>query len=139
MRKLLQELWICLNLKSSGSSPASQSLIADLFAKNERPRALGIFAIGTYLGIFLGYFIGGYVNQYAGELSLEGAGGRPAVQPFLFGGSRQQRGIAGLPGAVDDERRARRRKRIHLQKARNHIAGQEIDEPSAKKLQMKPF
>src|SRR6195952_3840548 len=57
---------IGVGIGESASSPASQSLIADLFAKNERPRALGIFAIGTYLGIFLGYFIGGYVNQYYG-------------------------------------------------------------------------
>src|SRR4051812_32287720 len=57
---------IGVGIGESASSPASQSLIADLFAKNERPRALGIFAIGTYLGIFLGYFIGGYVNQHYG-------------------------------------------------------------------------
>ena len=34
--------------------------------KIERPRALGIFAVGTYLGVFLGYFFGGWVNQYYG-------------------------------------------------------------------------
>src|ERR1700710_2331475 len=33
-------------LGGSASSPASQSLIADLFAKNERPRGPGIFALG---------------------------------------------------------------------------------------------
>ena len=30
----------------------SQSIIADLFSKNERPRALGVYAIGTYAGTF---------------------------------------------------------------------------------------
>ena len=50
----------------SAGSPASQSIVADLFNKDERPRALGIYAIGTYFGIFLGYFIGGYVNQHYG-------------------------------------------------------------------------
>ncbi|NOJ42668.1 MFS transporter [Bradyrhizobium australiense] len=49
-----------------GGTPASQAIIADLFSKNERPRALGVYAIGTYLGVFLGYFIGGYVNQHYG-------------------------------------------------------------------------
>jgi MFS family permease len=47
----------CLASRASASvlvSPASQSIIADLFGKSERPRALGIFAIGTYLGVFLG-------------------------------------------------------------------------------------
>ena len=55
-----------IGIGESGGTPASQSIIADLFSKNERPRALGICAIGTYLGAFLGYFIGGYVNQYYG-------------------------------------------------------------------------
>ena len=50
-------------------------MVADLFSKNERPRALGIYAIGTYLGVFLGYFIGGYVNQHYGwRMAFFGAG-----------------------------------------------------------------
>src|SRR3954467_120016 len=57
---------IGVGIGESGGTPASQSIIADLFSKNERPRALGIYAIGTYLGVFLGYFIGGYINQYYG-------------------------------------------------------------------------
>jgi len=55
-----------VGIGESGSTPASQSLIADLFDRHERPRALGIYAIGTYLGIFLGYFLGGWVNQHYG-------------------------------------------------------------------------
>src|SRR3954466_14656979 len=58
---------IGVGIGESGGTPASQSIIADLFSKNERPRALGIYAIGTYLGVFLGYFIGGYINQYYGS------------------------------------------------------------------------
>ena len=57
---------IGVGIGESAGSPASQSIVADLFNKNERPRALGIYAVGTYLGIFLGYFIGGYVNQHYG-------------------------------------------------------------------------
>ena len=41
---------IGVGIGESGGTPASQSIIADLFSKNERPRALGIYAIGTYLG-----------------------------------------------------------------------------------------
>src|SRR3954469_22919716 len=70
---------IGVGIGESASSPASQSLIADLFAKNERPRALGIFAIGTYLGIFLGYFIGGYVNQYYGWRMAFFTAGLPGI------------------------------------------------------------
>src|SRR5205085_4689726 len=63
----------------SAGTPASQSMIADLFNKNERPRALGIFAIGTYLGVFLGYFIGGYVNQHYGWRMAFYAAGLPGM------------------------------------------------------------
>jgi MFS family permease len=57
---------IGVGIGESAGTPASQSLIADLFDKNDRPRALGIYAIGTYLGVFMGYFLGGYINQYYG-------------------------------------------------------------------------
>lgn len=56
-------------------TPASQSLVADLFTKDERPKALGIFAIGAYLGVFLGYIFGGWVSQYFGwRAAFIGAG-----------------------------------------------------------------
>src|SRR6201989_538145 len=57
---------IGVGIGESAGTPASQSLVADLFDKNERPRALGVYAIGTYLGVFLGYFIGGWGNQHYG-------------------------------------------------------------------------
>ena len=66
---------IGVGIGESAGTPASQSIIADLFTKDERPRALGIFAIGTYLGVFLGYFFGGWVNQYFGwRAAFVGAG-----------------------------------------------------------------
>jgi MFS family permease len=66
---------IGVGIGESAGTPASQSIIADLFNKDERPRALGIFAIGTYLGVFLGYFFGGWVNQYFGwRAAFIGAG-----------------------------------------------------------------
>src|SRR5438067_4744261 len=70
---------IGVGIGESAGTPASQSMIADLFNKNERPRALGIFAIGTYLGVFLGYFIGGYVNQYYGWRMAFYAAGLPGM------------------------------------------------------------
>jgi predicted MFS family arabinose efflux permease len=70
---------IGVGLGESASSPASQSIVADLFDKNERPRALGIFAIGTYLGIFLGYFIGGFVDQHYGWRMAFYVAGLPGV------------------------------------------------------------
>jgi len=70
---------IGVGVGESAGTPASQSIIADLFNKNERPRALGIYAIGTYLGVFLGYFIGGYVNQHYGWRMAFFAAGLPGI------------------------------------------------------------
>jgi len=70
---------IGVGIGESAGTPASQSMIADLFDKNERPRALGIYAIGTYLGVFLGYFIGGYVNQHYGWRTAFFSAGLPGI------------------------------------------------------------
>jgi len=70
---------IGVGLGESAGTPASQSIVADLFNKNERPRALGIYAIGTYLGVFLGYFIGGYVNQHYGWRMAFFSAGLPGI------------------------------------------------------------
>lgn len=70
---------IGVGIGESAGTPASQSLVADLFNKNERPRALGIYAIGTYLGVFLGYFIGGYVNQHYGWRMAFFTAGLPGI------------------------------------------------------------
>jgi MFS family permease len=70
---------IGVGIGESAGTPASQSLLADLFDKNERPRALGIYAIGTYLGVFLGYFIGGYVSQHYGWRMAFYTAGLPGI------------------------------------------------------------
>lgn len=70
---------IGVGLGESAGTPASQSLVADLFDKDERPRALGIYAIGTYLGVFLGYFVGGWVNQHFGWRAAFMSAGIPGL------------------------------------------------------------
>ncbi len=70
---------IGVGIGESAGTPASQSIVADLFNKNERPRALGVYAIGTYLGVFLGYFIGGYINQYYGWRTAFFVAGLPGL------------------------------------------------------------
>ena len=70
---------IGVGIGESAGTPASQSLISDLFDKNDRPRALGIYAIGTYLGVFLGYFIGGWVNQHYGWRTAFFTAGLPGL------------------------------------------------------------
>jgi MFS family permease len=70
---------IGVGIGESAGTPASQSLLSDLFSKDERPRALGIYAIGTYLGVFLGYFLGGFVNQHYGWRMAFFAAGLPGM------------------------------------------------------------
>jgi MFS family permease len=70
---------IGVGIGESAGTPASQSMVADLFDKNDRPRALGVYAIGTYLGVFLGYFIGGYVNQHYGWRMAFFSAGLPGI------------------------------------------------------------
>src|SRR5215831_18210886 len=68
-----------VGIGESASTPASQSIISDLFGQGERPRALGIFAMGTYIGVFLGYFFGGWVNQYFGWRMAFISAGLPGI------------------------------------------------------------
>src|SRR3981189_3266021 len=75
---------IGVGIGESAGTPASQSLVADLFDKNERPRALGVYAIGTYLGVFLGYFIGGWVNQHYGWRAGGRSGGVAPREPHAL-------------------------------------------------------
>src|SRR4051812_6903875 len=96
---------IGVGIGESGGTPASQSIIADLFSKNDRPRALGVYAIGTYLGVFLGYFIGGYINQYYGWGVAFYVAGLPRIAPapllWLTGSPPKSGAVAGKfsPGA----------------------------------------
>jgi MFS family permease len=56
--------------------PAAYSLLADLFAPQQRSRAIGCYSIGVYLGIGLATFIGGAV---VGRL----ASAPPMVLPWI--------------------------------------------------------
>ena len=57
---------ICVGINEAGSSPASQSLIADYFAPEERATAMGIYSSGIYFGIMLGFLLGGWINELMG-------------------------------------------------------------------------
>jgi predicted MFS family arabinose efflux permease len=99
---------IGVGIGESAGTPASQSLIADLFAKDERPRALGIFAVGTYLGVFLGYVFGGWVNQYFGWRTAFVGAGLPglAIALLLWISAREPPRGAGDGGAQTTTREA---------------------------------
>jgi len=59
----------------AGSMPASHSIIADMYAAEERSRAMAIFQLGVPVGILIGFMIGGIVNDWLGwRLTLIAAG-----------------------------------------------------------------
>ena len=49
-----------------GTSPASHSLIADLYPMHSRATAMGIFSIGPNVGVILAFGIGGWLAQAHG-------------------------------------------------------------------------
>lgn len=45
----------------AGTTPASMSIISDLFAKERRSLAMALFSVGANIGLLAGFVIGGYV------------------------------------------------------------------------------
>ncbi len=57
---------IGVGVGEAGSSPPSHSIIADLYPPEERSTALGIYALGVYIGVLFGFLIGAYVADSLG-------------------------------------------------------------------------
>lgn len=75
-------------------SPAAYSLIADLFPKNRRATALGIYSLGIYIGIGLSTFIGGLVVDSWNQAFPAGSA------PLGLAGWQAAFVVAGLPGLI---------------------------------------
>jgi predicted MFS family arabinose efflux permease len=54
---------IGVGVGEAGTSPASHSLIADLYGPRERHTAMAVFALGPQLGLLLAFLLGGWVSQ----------------------------------------------------------------------------
>lgn len=63
----------------AGGGPPSQSMISDYFPPEERPRALGIWALGIPIGSALGVLLGAYVAANYGWRAAFFAAGAPGV------------------------------------------------------------
>jgi MFS family permease len=50
----------------AGCMPPANSLIPDYFTRAERPRAVGIYMLGTGLSNVIGYFLAGWLNELYG-------------------------------------------------------------------------
>lgn len=48
-----------VGIGEAGAGPCSHSILADYFAKKDRPAVLGIFSMGVPFGVFLGIVVGG--------------------------------------------------------------------------------
>jgi predicted MFS family arabinose efflux permease len=55
-----------VGIGEAGAGPASHSLIADYFKKEDRPTAIGFFSLGVPLGNFLGIVLGGLLVGWIG-------------------------------------------------------------------------
>ena len=55
-----------VSIGEAGSSPPSNSMIADLYPPERRATAMAIFSLGINIGIFAGFLIGGWINQLYG-------------------------------------------------------------------------
>lgn len=50
----------------AGCMPPGHSLIADTFDRDERPRAVGIYMLGSTLSVLIGYLLAGWLNARFG-------------------------------------------------------------------------
>ena len=85
---------IGVGVGEASASPAAYSLLADLFPKERRGTALGIYSLGIYVGIGLSSYLGGTV--------VDGwsAAFPPGHEPFGLRGWQAAFLIAGLPGLL---------------------------------------
>jgi MFS family permease len=51
-----------VGIGEAGGSPPSHSIISDMYSKEERSGALGIYALGIPLGLGFAYFVAGYAD-----------------------------------------------------------------------------
>lgn len=70
---------VLVGVGEAGGGPPSQSMISDYFPPEERPKALGIWALGIPIGSALGVLLGAYVAANYGWRAAFFAAGAPGV------------------------------------------------------------
>jgi MFS family permease len=63
----------------AGCVPPAHSLIADYFARAERPRAVALYMQGASLSVVVGYFLAGWLNQFYGLRVMFAVLGLPGI------------------------------------------------------------
>jgi MFS family permease len=57
---------VAVAVGEAGCMPVGNSLLADYFSREERPRAIARYLLGTPLSLLVGYLLAGWLNQYYG-------------------------------------------------------------------------
>jgi MFS family permease len=57
---------IVVAVGEAGCMPPAHSLIADYFARAERPRAVAVYMMGSTLSMLIGYYLAGWLNAHYG-------------------------------------------------------------------------
>lgn len=57
---------IGVGIGEAGTTPASTSLLSDLYSKQERAGAIAILSVGGNIGILIGFVVGGFVAAHYG-------------------------------------------------------------------------
>jgi MFS family permease len=55
-----------VGIGEAGASPASHSIISDIFPLKQRATALAFYSIGINIGVLLGFLLGGWINEFFG-------------------------------------------------------------------------
>jgi predicted MFS family arabinose efflux permease len=89
----------------AGCIPPAQSLIADSFARGDRPRAIAVYMMGANLSVIIGYFAAGWLNQYYGWRVTFIALGSPGLilAALAWTTLREPRRLAGANAPVRQE------------------------------------
>jgi predicted MFS family arabinose efflux permease len=91
-----------VGIGEAGAGPASHSLIADYFRKEDRPATIGFFSLGVPLGNFLGIVLGGLLIGWIGWRWTFVALGAPGVLLALIVWATVREPIrGGLDDAAD--------------------------------------
>lgn len=97
-----------VGIGEAGTTPASLSIISDLFEKERRSLAMAIFSVGANVGMLAGFIVGGYVAVEYGwrhAFLIIGAPGVLVALVILATMREPQRGLAdGLAGTTSATR-----------------------------------
>jgi len=96
---------IGVGVGEAGCVPPAHSLMADYFARAERPRAVSIYMQGNTLSFVIGYFVAGWLNEWYGwrtAFILLGLIGLvpAALARFTLTEPRRAKIAADAPGSV---------------------------------------